>query len=222
MHLLRPRFLLLGGVLALQSALYFGVRLEENIPAAFPLDQFATKLGPWEMQGEEMLDEPTRALLQPDVSFMRGYRSAQHQSPTSLFVGYFKSTQANHPAPHSPTVCLPGAGWKEVYSNTLSLPAANGKSFELNEYVLQKGSQRLVVLYWYQNLQRTWAKEVLAKVYMLPDFFEWRRSDVALARVTLLSDEFNYKKSLEDGKDFARQVYPALAAVFQSTLPDKR
>jgi EpsI family protein len=216
----KTRLYALMAVFLFQGALLAFLRLDENIPARFPLTEFPAQLGSWRAQGEEALDEPTRALLQPDESFVRAYGRSSGAAGT-LFVGYFKSTQANHPAPHSPTVCLPGAGWREVW-NRVNRSESGGRPFEWNEYILQKGTQRLVVVYWYQNMERTWAKEVLAKVYMLPDFWRNRRTDVALVRITFLSDEFNHTSALEEAKDLARYVQPALAGTFRASVSASR
>ncbi|MDL5050781.1 EpsI family protein [Oscillatoria amoena NRMC-F 0135] len=220
---IRRRFLTLCIFLAIQSALLLGLSLPEK-PFVLPeIEAIPGQLGAWRMTGEEMLDPATQALLRPDLSIMRGYaRSADgplassQPAHASLFIGYFKSTQANSPGPHSPTVCLPGAGWKEVFARESSLDTAQG-SIPINEYVLEKGNQRLAVLYWYQNSQRAWAKQVLAKVYMLPDFLELRRSDVSLVRITALTSQSAQEQSLKQMRDLAQEVYPALHRQLQAS-----
>jgi EpsI family protein len=210
---------LLAAVFLVQGAIRAGLNLEEKIPTSFPVERFPTQLGSWEMYGEEPLDEPTRALLQPDASIIRGYRNSPSGLAGSIFVGYFKSTQANHPTPHSPTVCLPGAGWTNVYQREIELPSSGDTPFVLNEYVLEKGASRLVVLYWYQNLKRTWAREVLAKVYMLPDFVRERRTDVVIVRLTFSTDQSHYQAALAEGKSLAAATHPEIAKLFtQSAL----
>lgn len=207
------RIRILAVILAAQALLLWGVTLEERIPAPPALDQIAANFASWNLIGEEELDGATEALLKPDASLVRGYRHAGNQTAATLFVGYFKTSQPNHPMPHSPAVCLPGAGWKEVYQHEISLTGAHGEAFPLNEYVLEKAGQRLIVLYWYQNRQRSWANAVLAKVYMLPDFFRYRRSDVALVRISLSAKDSSSRQQLEIAKDFARLVYPAVREV---------
>ncbi len=208
------RLYLLATIFLVQGAIHAGLNLEEKIPPFFPIDRFPATLGAWTMYGEEPLDEPTRALLQPDGSIMRGYRNSKTGFGGNIFVGYFKSTQANHPTPHSPNVCLPGSGWTNVYQREIELTATDGSPFKLNEYVLEKGGSRLVVLYWYQNLKRTWAREVLAKVYMLPDFIRERRTDVVIARLTFLTDQSQYQNAIAEGKSLAAASQPEIAKLF--------
>lgn len=203
---------IVGGLLALQAALAFGISLEERIPSPPRFEAFPAQLGKWSSLGDESLDAATVALLKPDQSLTRGYRHPEF-GPASVFAGYFKTSQANHPAPHSPTVCLPGAGWKERRNVKMELLDSMGERFPLNEYVLEKSGQQLLVLYWYQNGQRAWADSVWTKVYILPDFLRYRRTDLALVRLTLISDLDD--EALKNGLiDLARHVHPAVKLAF--------
>lgn len=201
----------LAAILAVQGLLLWGLRLDE-IPLPLPnLDSIATQFGTWQRTGEEPLDAATEALLRPDASLVRGYVQPGNPNAATLFVGYFKSSQPNHPVPHAPNVCLPAAGWKAVYQREISLTDPSGVAFPLNEYVLEKGGQRLVVLYWYQNSFRAWTNAVFSKVYMLPDFLRYRRTDVALVRITTGASSSTLPQEIENLKNFARSVHPQIA-----------
>jgi EpsI family protein len=207
------KFWLVAALLGCQIVLMSAFKLEEKIPTPPALANFPLRLGDWTMLGEEPLDAATEALLRPDLSLMRSYRNSQG-GVVSVFVGYFKTTQANHPAPHSPTVCLPGAGWRDVGFREISLPMAGGGEFPLNEYLLEKAAQKLSVLYWYQNSERAWANPVFSKIYIFPDFMRFRRTDVALVRVTAAASA-DRTASLENARRFASEVYPAVHLAYQ-------
>lgn len=209
------KFVILALLLLLEAALLFAFQLKENIPSPPDLEAVPSSLGDWTLQGSDVLDAATQAQLSPDASLMRSYRSEKFGRAAGLFIGYFKTTQPNHPVPHSPTVCLPGAGWKDIYQRGIVLNSAAG-SFPLNEYVLAKGDKRLTVFFWYQNVERAWDSAVLSKLYMFPDFFRHRRSDVALVRVTLLTED-TPNIAIEPGKDFAAAIYPSVKQLFQAT-----
>lgn len=214
---LLPKIWILAGVLSLQGVALYSVKLEEVIP---PLPNFASlpeTLGEWNLAGQAELDAATRELLKPDYSLIRQYRDRRDGVTGTLFLGYFNTTQANHPNPHSPTVCLPGAGWKEVYSREIQLPDGEGSNFPLNEYVLEKAGQKLIVLYWYQNTHRSWANAVMSKVYILPDFIRDRRTDVALVRITIESNRPDHGSVVEKAKDLATQAYPAIRKQFAAS-----
>ncbi len=215
---LQKRLIILCVLFGLQASLFRAVSMEEVLPSVLPLENFPAKLSGWTLAGEDVLDEATRDLLQPDASVIRLYKQDRAPLGAGLFIGYFKSTQANHPMPHAPTVCLPGAGWKEVFLREIDLASPKGGAFAANEYVLEKSGKRLVVVYWYQNSQRTWANPVWGKVYMLPDFVSMRRSDVAIVRITVNVDGSDYSPALVAARSLAGEAQAALAAIYRPGL----
>lgn len=207
----------LSALLVFQALLLRSIALPETFPVFPDIENASSRLGTWNIVGDEVLDAATQALLQPDISVVRRYRNTNQQQEASLFIGYFKSTQPNHPGPHSPSVCLPASGWKEIRTRQLTLGVPGGDNFQLNEYLLRKGEQRLIVYYWYQNLKRTWASEVWAKVFMLPDFYRYRRTDVALVRVTAIAADSNAEPTMEAARDLAIQAYRATKIAFTAS-----
>lgn len=217
------KVLALLAILTLQAVAMFAFRMEETIPPLPDLDRIPQHIGEWKSLGTDTLDAATEAILKPDKSLIRAYREAKSPVPASLFVGYFKTSQANHPAPHAPIHCLPGAGWREIYETPVSLSTGGGRSFTANEYVVEKSGQKLVVVYWYQNRQRTWTSHALGKVYTLPDFLRYRRTDVALVRVTMLAPDGNYEALLGPARNFSASVQPLVHERFLeglSPVPD--
>jgi EpsI family protein len=59
----------------------------------------------------------------------------------------------------------------------------DGSSFKANRYVIQKGNERALVIYWYQGRGRSVANEYWDKMYTVFDSVARRRSDGALVRV---------------------------------------
>jgi EpsI family protein len=53
----------------------------------------------------------------------------------------------------------------------------------VNRYVVEKGSNRALVFYWYQSHGRVIASEYWAKFYLVRDSIRMHRSDGALVRV---------------------------------------
>ena len=54
----------------------------------------------------------------------------------------------------------------------------------VNRYVIEKGLDQQVVLYWYQSHGRVIANEYRSKIFMVYDAARLNRSDAALVRVT--------------------------------------
>lgn len=100
--------------------------------------------------------------------------------PLSLYVGYYAS-QRHGDAIHSPANCLPGAGWQPVEAGRLTIDV--GRPIEVNRWVIAKGDQRQLVLYWYQSHGRVVASEYASKVHLVFDAIRLNRTDAALVRV---------------------------------------
>jgi EpsI family protein len=66
---------------------------------------------------------------------------------------------------------------------TYSVSRPDGSSFQANRYVIQKGNERALVIYWYQGRGRSVANEYWDKMYTVFDSVARRRSDGALVRV---------------------------------------
>ena len=101
--------------------------------------------------------------------------------PANLYAGYYRS-QRQGDAIHSPQNCLPGAGWQPVSSATIALRSARGE-VSVNQYVIQKGLDQQVVLYWYQGRGRVVANEYKNKALLMWDAATLRRTDGGLVRV---------------------------------------
>ncbi len=91
--------------------------------------------------------------------------SAAPANPTSsLYVGFYES-QRQGDTIHSPLNCLPGAGWSRCRRRRRSRLrpsiriASAERPIEVNRFVIQKGLDRQLVLYWYQSHGRVVASE---------------------------------------------------------------
>jgi EpsI family protein len=122
---------------------------------------------------------------------LRVYQSSSLRQPyIDLFLAYFPSQRAGDTI-HSPKHCLPGAGWQPVESGRVMLSLPGHSPFPANRYVIAKGTERQLVLYWYLAHDRAIASEYWAKFYLVTDSIRLKRSDGSLVRVTtpLLPDE---------------------------------
>ena len=156
----------------------------EVIPTREPLDSLPLSLGAWQGVRAPDFDARTVSLLGADDYISRLYVSDRQR--VGLYVGYYRS-QREGDVIHSPMNCLPGAGWQPVETGrvTLDVPDATGapRRIEVNRVVIQKGEDRQVVLYWYQNRGRVVASEYWGKFYLVLDAIRLNRTDAALVRV---------------------------------------
>jgi EpsI family protein len=155
-------------------------------------------------------------VLRADDYVTRTYAESQRKW-ANLFVAYFKSQRAGQ-TPHSPKNCLPGAGWIWTVSDTVPIQlASRPEPIVVNRYIVSKGEDRSVVLYWYQSRDRVVASEYKAAAFSVADALRYNRTDTALVRVvvgfrTPLQQEAAYQTAVEFVQTFfspLRQFFPA-------------
>jgi EpsI family protein len=198
-------------VLLVGTALFLEARNRgEVFPPRMPLSSFPHQLGNWNGTdveiGKEILD-----VLGPGDFLLRVYRDDENRQPsTDLFIAYFPSQRTGDTI-HSPKNCLPGAGWTPIDSARIALNVNGHPPFPVNRYVIAKGPDRLLVLYWYWAHDRAVASEYWAKVYLVTDSIRMNRSDGALVRLnTRMLPGESVDAAMARLTPFAGQVVPLL------------
>jgi EpsI family protein len=200
----------------MQMAAAWGISLGERPPTAPDLTSLPAEIGAWTMTGEQALEPEVVAYLRPDDYIDRNYLARGPAGNINVFVAYFKSLKSGY-GPHSPGICLPGAGWKPVQFGVVQAPVPGSRgSIPVNQYFLEKGNQKLLVLYWYQNERRIWAEEFRAKIYMLPDLLRYHRSDVALIRIVTPLDPNAVEATKSGLFRFVNTAFPLLSERFSN------
>ncbi len=130
-----------------------------------------------------------------------------------VYVGYYER-QTQGRSIHSPKNCLPGAGWEALTSAQTDVPTAAGP-VRVNRYLIQKGAQRALVLYWYQGRGRVADNEYRVKWDLLRDAALRRRSEEALVRVVVpfIADE---REALALATSTASRLVPAVYTALPS------
>lgn len=165
-----------------QAFLFYSIRRDESPPPERPLSELPPVLGQWRLTQEGVVEDEVQEVLRADDVLTRVYSAADSQS-VNLFIAYFRSQRVGQ-APHSPKNCLPGSGWTPSEAGTVEVPVPRGdEPLHVNRYIVQKGLQKSVVLYWYQSHSRAIASEYSAKIYLVLDSLRHNRSDTALVRV---------------------------------------
>ena len=178
--------LLVAAALLAGTALLLHLRAgSEVLPPRQPLSTLPEKLGPWTGTDIE-ISQDIRDILGNGEFLQRVYQDPSgDQPPVDLFIAYFPSQRAGDTI-HSPKHCLPGAGWLPLESGRVPIVPARRAPFVVNRYVVGKGPDRQLVLYWYLAHDRTIASEYWAKYYLIADSIRMNRSDGALVRLNTL------------------------------------
>jgi EpsI family protein len=179
----------------------------EVLPPHLSLTQFPVDLG--ERHGKDLaLPSDVVTTLGAGQFLLRDYRLAG-KAPTNLFIYYPSLTKNNEI--HSPKNCLPGAGWTPVRSGRIQIERADGSSIEVNRFIVGKGTERVLVLYWYQSHGRATPSEFWAKYYLARDAVLKNRSDSALVRIVQpFKDAIGEAEAERQSVAFAKEVLSLL------------
>jgi len=176
----------------------------EATPPAKPLSDFPTQIAGFTMFANWPLDKNTIDTLGVTDYLNRGYFSGS-EGQVGLFVGYFRS-QRTGASIHSPKNCLPGAGWQPEQSAVYQLHLDDGREVPVNLYIVRKGLEEQLVLYWYQAHGRVVASEYWGKFYLVYDALRLNRTDAALIRVTAPINYGNEEQARSRALAFAKQI----------------
>jgi EpsI family protein len=177
------RFALIVALLVTAALLLHARSGGEILAPREPLASFPKTLGSWTGTDVPIAQDALEALGSGDF-LLRVYQNAQLQQPyVDLFIAYFASQRTGDTI-HSPKHCLPGAGWFPVESSRVTVSLSTKSSHPANRYVIARGDDRQLVLYWFLAHDRAIASEYWAKFYLVADAIRMNRSDGALVRVT--------------------------------------
>lgn len=144
--------------------------------ALFPRD-----IGAWSGM-TEMLDPATEAVLGAS-DYINATYAAPGEGAVNIFAAWYAS-QTDGEALHSPEVCLPVGGW-EVFSidpTPVSIPGTVYGDFMVNRAVIQKGTSKQLVYYWFEQRGKRMTNDYAAKFSVVWDSLTRGRSDGALIR----------------------------------------
>jgi EpsI family protein len=188
------------------TALLLGARNRaEILPPRMEITSFPKRIGNW-VGTDQPLPADVLAVLGPGEFLQRSYQRSPNEPPIGFFLAYFPSQRSGDTI-HSPKNCLPGAGWAPIESARMQIIAPGGGGIPTNRYVIAKGMDRQLVLYWYQAHGRAVASEYWAKFYLVVDAIRLNRSDGALVRVvTPLAIGESEASAQQRAVEFARSL----------------
>jgi EpsI family protein len=197
--------------LAAQGAAYYAIAARPELtPAVAPLDRFPVRLAEWFLARNVPVEKEVADVLRASDTLNRIYANPAGRG-IIFFIAYFQ-TQRTGATPHSPKNCLPGSGWEPVESpgGQRIQVAGRAEPLEVNRYVVAKGNDRDVVLYWYQSHNRVIASEFGAKFWLIADAVRYRRSDTALVKIVAPAPDGDVAAAANAAVAFAQAAYPAI------------
>jgi EpsI family protein len=203
-------------LLVVQGVLLYSAVRPEFVPASRSLDEMPVTLGTWHLAQTGVIEQEVLDVLKADDILNGVYCNSEHpdctqtsQGLASLFVAGFR-TQRTGKSPHSPKNCLPGSGWVPLSSGELAIDVGLAAPITVNRYVVSSGSQRQLVLYWYQSRDRVVANEYKAKFWVMADAIRLNRTDTALVRVVIPVVNRDEAQAQATAADFVKSFYSTL------------
>ncbi len=196
-------------ILALQAVMLYGFSRAEVVPPVPPMSQFPKVVNGWQTYQEGVIEEEVQKILRADDLLNRTFASPLASAPVNLFIAAFRSQRTGQ-APHSPKNCLPGNGWVPSKSEIALVPIAGMAPVEVNKWVIQKGDDASLVMYWYQSRDRSVASEYKAKFYVAADAMRYNRTDTALIRVVVPVINKDVKSAEETATRFVQDLFPTV------------
>jgi EpsI family protein len=192
-----------------QAGLFYGFSRTEAAPRPRPLTDFAAGDNGWRAIQDAQLDKETLDVLNADDILSRVYQNTAG-TYADLFVAYFQ-TQRNGKAPHSPKNCLPGSGWQPSQAGIVDVTiSGEAQPVRVNRYIVARGSNQSVVLYWYQSRNRVVASEYSAKIYTVMDAIRFNRTDTALVRVVVAVNNGDTEAAVQTATSFVQAFFEPL------------
>ena len=203
-------------LLLVQAALLYSAVRPEFVPPSRPLEAMPSTLGSWQLVQTGVIEQEVLDVLKADDILNGVYCSSASpgcaksgQGAASLFVAAFR-TQRNGKAPHSPKNCLPGSGWVPLSSSELAIDVGRAAPITVHRYLIAYGSQRQLVLYWYQSRDRAVANEYKAKFWVMADAIRLNRTDTALVRVIVPVVNRDEAQAQATATGFVKSFYSTL------------
>jgi len=189
-----------------------GIFATHNIPpptapiAHRPLHEFPPGIASW--HSRDRLYEPAIVeAIGADEYINRVYSGGT--VPIELYIGYYRDQRSGDRI-HSPKNCLPGSGWEPVRSEQIRIGSMDGRPVLVNEYLVEQGSNRDLVLYWYQTRRRIIANEYWAKYWLVVDGLWHRSTDGTMVRIWTTAADGEESARVR-ATDFASHIFPRVA-----------
>ena len=184
----------------------------DRSPSVLPrmsLASFPVELRSWSGTDIPIPSETAKSLGAGEF-LQRTYRDpASSGAYVDLYVRYIPNQLALFR--HLPQNCLEGSGWTPVESGTITLAFPGDAPFSASRYLMAKGDDRQLVLFWYSARGRRVASGDWMNVYLALDSVRLNRSDNALIR---MNTELQAGEKPQDAErrllSFAELVSPLL------------
>jgi len=196
-------------VLLAGTALFLQARSEQFAPPTVALASFPLEVSHWVGTDVPLLATDLKR-LGPGNFLQRTYTNATAEGgDVDLYVAYLSNRSAFYH--HLPQDCLAGSGWLPIDSRVTTLSLSADTPFPVNRYLIVRGEERQLVMFWYTAHGHREASETKMDFYLTLDSLRLNRTDNALIRInTELRDEEKPEDAERRLLAFAGEIDPLL------------
>jgi len=183
-----------------------------DLPDRSSFSTFPTRFDGWAGMSRR-LDEGVEAALKADDYVEINYLPSNGKEPVNFFSAWY-ARQTDNSGIHSPEVCLPGSGWEmfRIGKHTVDMPGTVYGTFDLHRAIIQRGVDKQLVYYWFEQRGTRMTNDFLAKLDVLVDNVVLGRSDGALVR-------FVTPITRDDGVDAVAAADERILEMMRNILP---
>ena len=154
-------------------------------PDRVRLAELQPTIGEWQRGTPLNLEPQVERVLAADDYIMVDYRNPASGQEVNFFAAYYHSLTSGGGI-HSPEVCIPVGGWEVSQWKAVEVDfrTSSGAPLQVNRAIIQKGTERMLVYYWFEQRGRQLTSDYMVKAFAVWDSIARGRSDGALVRVT--------------------------------------
>ncbi|VAV84933.1 hypothetical protein MNBD_DELTA01-861 [hydrothermal vent metagenome] len=199
-------------LLMIAASVYINIVLShgEIIPVTKPLSTLPRVVGEWTKGRSHTLDKKILDILRVDDYTMTRYTNTEGRK-VLFYTGFFKS-QREGQVVHSPKYCLPGSGWRPIFTEIISIdiPGLSESPIRATKIITQKGEEKELVIYWYQVGPDYVAGEYSQKFLLIWNSIRYNRSDGSLIRFSVPVIDGDIEKTQKMTEGFIKEMVPVL------------
>ncbi|MHC4268260.1 MAG: exosortase C-terminal domain/associated protein EpsI [Planctomycetota bacterium] len=178
----------------------------ELVPITKSLEDFPKQIAGW--RGEPYrFSQAVYDKLGVDNSISINYKN-NNGDEISMYIGYYES-QKQGEIIHSPKNCMLGSGWQPIDISEINI-SIGSRMIPVVKMIVEKRSQKMVVLYWFQSGNRAVANEYSQRLYFIHDSLRYNRTNSAFIRFTSPVSNNDYEGTEQLMEKFINKVVPIL------------
>lgn len=142
---------------------------------------FPSELGPWRAGPSRELEPEVERILAADDYLQVLLTRPDSGARVDLFMAWYQDQMKG--GTHDPQVCLPGGGWEIADLRQIDATHPTEGPFTLNRAIIQKGTARMLVYYWFEQQGDRTASGFTAKMQLMIGKITNGRKDSAIVRL---------------------------------------